>query len=194
MPSAACFSTGAEVNTRRRRHPRHGEPVPRQAGVPEQLRQAALRTHVGLVWMAPGSSSCPGSDPSITILIPSAGTKLARSPPGSASRSPTGSTEGTPRPPSSLPTIHGQFRGLSLGHVIAQNLNRRSGNERPWQRAEERPPNACRRRGEGSRAATRWPAAAPTALRGRGSPATGSSRRPARAVSTARAAASAPGH
>ena len=81
-----------------------------------------------------------------------------------------------------------------MGHVIAQNLNRRSGDERPWERAEEWPPNACRRRGEGPRAATRWPAAAPTALRGRGSPATGSSRRPMRAVRPACAAASALGH
>ena len=60
--------------------------------------------------------------------------------------------------------IYGQFRGFSLGHVISQNLNRRSGDERPWERAEERPPDAGRRRGEGSRAATRRPAAAPNGL------------------------------
>jgi len=101
----------------------------------------------------------------------------------------------------SLPTILRQFRGLLLGHVIVQNPSRRSGDERPLEREEERPPTPAlegggvarhhpptgrhpndharprlprpKRRsskGEGARAATRWPAAAPTTSRGRGSP------------------------
>ena len=52
---------------------------------------------------------------------------------------------------SSLYTIPGQFRGLSLGHISTRHCDRTSSNERPWEWEEGQPPDAGRSRGEGSR-------------------------------------------